>query len=220
MSTARANGFPRIGGVGAVGAIPEVSDSAPYACRPTSRGSSRMNSATRPATPSATAAIKSTATRQPNPSTMAACSGKKMSWPVATLAAKTPVTRPRRRTNQRVATIAPSTRAIAPDPRPTNTPHSKTSCQADCMNVLRPTPTASVVRAVSMTRRTPKRVIRAPANGPHSPNSSRLTDRASDTVARSQLNSRSRGRTRTTRVAPIPADTIRARNVKPATIHA
>ena len=40
-----------------------------------------------------------------------------------------PTTRPRRATNQRVATVAPSTSAVMPVPMPTTTPHSSTSCQ-------------------------------------------------------------------------------------------
>jgi hypothetical protein len=88
------------------------------------------------------------------------------------------------------------------------------------MSELRPTPTASVASATSMTRRTPKRVINAPAKGPHRPYSSRLTDTANETVARSQPKSCSSGRTSSALVARIPADASRAKKVTPATIHA
>ena len=88
------------------------------------------------------------------------------------------------------------------------------------MNVLKLSARASVDNPESMTLRTPKRVINAPANGPHSPNRSRLTETASETVARSQPNSRSSGRTRMDRVAPIPAAASKVRNVTPATIQA
>ena len=67
--------------------------------------------------------------RQPWSWVSLARSGRKMSWPVALLAASMPTTRPRRSTNQRVATVAPSTRATRPVPKPTMTPHSATSCQ-------------------------------------------------------------------------------------------
>ena len=81
------------------------------------------------------------------------------------------------------------------------------------MKLLRLTPTASVESAASMTRRTPKRAINAPANGPQRPNSRRLIESASEMTARSQPNSCSSGRTRTARVAPMPAEVSSARNV-------
>ena len=95
-----------------------------------------------------------------------------------------------------------------------------TSCQADCMSVLKPTATASVNREPSITRRRPKLAMIAPANGPHRPYSSRLMDSASETVARSQPNSRPSGSTSTTLVARMPAAVSNARKVAPATIQA
>ena len=66
-----------------------------------------------------------------------------------------------------------------------------------------------------MTRRTPKRAMMAPANGPHRPNRSRLIESASEIVARSQPNSRSSGSTSTARVAPMPAELSNDRKVIP-----
>ena len=82
-----------------------------------------------------------------------------------------PVTRPRwASTNQRFATIAPRTSAIAPVPTPTATPHSSHSCQA-CGHQrwsgrCRPRRAAA---PGATTRRMPKRSIRAAANGAVSP---------------------------------------------------
>ena len=66
------------------------------------------------------------ATRRPT--AVRAMSGRKSSCPVALAAEKMPVTSPRWGWNQRLATIAPKTRAIAPVPMPMNTPHSSHSC--------------------------------------------------------------------------------------------
>ena len=146
--------------------------------------------------------------------------GKKISWPVARAGGED--------ASDQAAALDEPARG---DRRPEHQRH-RARAQADhdapqrhelpddCISELRPTATASVDNATSMTRRTPKRAISAPANGPHRPNSSRLTDRASETVARSQPKSCSRGSTSTALVARIPADASSARNVTPATIQA
>ena len=54
--------------------------------------------------------------------------GRNTSWPVELAALNTPMTTPRWRTNQRLATIAPKTRASDPVPMPTAKPHSSQSC--------------------------------------------------------------------------------------------
>ena len=66
--------------------------------------------------------------RQPRCSTRLASSGRNTSWPVALAADSAPSTRPRRSSNQRVATIAASTIEVTPVPVPTSTPHSSVSC--------------------------------------------------------------------------------------------
>ena len=105
-------------------------------------------------------------------SVSSAMSGRNTSWPVAELAASMPMTRPRRCTNQRVATVAASTMAVSPVPTPTTMPQSKMSCHtcviaSDAMQAGR----RSATSAQTMTRRTPKRFMNAAANGPNKPNS-------------------------------------------------
>ena len=68
------------------------------------------------------------AARHPESTAVRAMSGRKSSCPVALAAEKMPVTSPRWVWNHRLATIAPSTRAIAPVPMPMNTPQSSHSC--------------------------------------------------------------------------------------------
>ncbi len=81
----------------------------------------------------------------------------------------TPVTSPRCLTNQRPVMVATNASAIDPVPRPTRTPHSRTSCQLAVMNTVSPLPHATSSSARLTTRRTPKRVINAAANGAVSP---------------------------------------------------
>ena len=71
------------------------------------------------------------AQRQPGPSASLAMAGRNTSCPVELAAEKTPTTRPRCRTNQRLATIAPKTSASEPVPTPTAKPHSSQSCHGD-----------------------------------------------------------------------------------------
>ena len=91
--------------------------------------------------------------------------GRKSSCPVALAAEKMPVTSPRWVWNQRLATIAPNTRAIAPVPMPMNTPQSSHSCHGWVISVVRPLATPTTTRAVATVRRTPKRSMNAAANG-------------------------------------------------------
>ena len=88
---------------------------------------------------------------------------------MAVLAVRTPITRPRRATNQRLATVAASTSAVAPVPMPTTTPHSSTSCQGVRITVVRATPTVTRESDSTITRRTPSRSMSAAAKGPQSP---------------------------------------------------
>ena len=109
------------------------------------------------------------AARQPNRSAVCAIAGRNTSWPVANAAENTPVTSPRRATNQRLATIAPNTRAIAPAPTPTSRPQSAISCQAWVISRVSPEPVAISSSATATTRRMPNRSIRPAANGAVSP---------------------------------------------------
>jgi hypothetical protein len=130
------------------------------------------------------------------------------------------MTRPRRLTNQRLATVAANTSAIDPVPRPMSTPQSRTSCQLLVTPTLRPLPAAISSRATLTTARTPNRSIRAAANGAVSPNSTRLTPTASDTSPRDQPNSSWRGTIRTPGAARNPAAQSSATKATPAATHA
>ena len=95
--------------------------------------------------------------------------GRKSSWPVALAAEKIPVTRPRCVWNQRFATIAPRTRAIAPVPTPMSTPQSTHSCHGSVMKIVRPLARPTTTSAAVTVRRTPQRSMTAAANGAVSP---------------------------------------------------
>ena len=105
------------------------------------------------------------AARHPVSTAVRAMSGRKSSCPVAFAAEKMPVTRPRWVWNQRLATIAPSTRAIAPVPMPMNTPQSSHSCHGCVISRVSALATPTTTSAVATVRRTPKRSMNAAANG-------------------------------------------------------
>ncbi len=138
---------------------------------------------------------------------------------MALAAVSTPVTRPRRAANQRFATVAASTLAIEPVPSPTTTPHSTTSCQDAVMRTVSPEPVDTSTRASSTTRRTPNRCMAAAANGPVSPNRTRLTLTARLTASRLNPSSCS-GTSRTPGVERKPLAASRVRNATPATTQA
>lgn len=99
------------------------------------------------------------------------------------------MTSPRRAVNQRLVTVAANAMAIEPLPRPTTTPHSRTSCQASVIQTVASAPPDMTSRASATTRRMPKRSISAAANGAVSPYRARLTETAKPTVPRDQSNS-------------------------------
>ena len=132
---------------------------------PTSAGWSRRTSHTSGTSASANAVTSPAAQRQPGPSARCAIAGRNTSCPVELAAENTPITMPRCRTNQRLATIAPNTRASEPVPIPTANPHSSHSCQAWVITRVSPAPAATRTRLAATTRRTPKRSISAAANG-------------------------------------------------------
>ena len=131
-----------------------------------------------------------------------------------------PSTRPRRSTNQRLATVAPKTSAIEPVPTPMSTPQQATSCQLAVTYVLSPLPEAMSSSAAVTTRRMPNRSMSAAANGAVSPNSSRLTDTASEIVLLVQPNSSCSGTISTPGAARKPAAPSRTRKVTAATVQA
>ena len=112
-----------------------------------------------------------------------------MSWPVALLAVSMPTTRPRRSTNQRVAMVAPSTSATMPVPSPTRTPQSATSCQSWVMAIEARMPATTMPIAVTTTGRTPKRLMKAAANGAIRPKKASRMARATEMSAVLQPNS-------------------------------
>ena len=128
-----------------------------------------MNAAMSGTTIIATPATSSAAGLQPYRLTIIASIGRNTSWPVAVLAVRTPSTTPRRSTNHRLTTVAPSTIAVIPVPAPTTTPQSSTSCQGAVIRVVKATPAATTASDTRIVRRTPSRSISAAANGPISP---------------------------------------------------
>ena len=84
---------------------------------------------------------------------------------MALAAVSTPITSPRRRTNQRLAIVAANTSAIEPVPSPISTPHDSTNCQPAVTNTVSPLPSATSTSAVLVTNRMPNRSINAAANG-------------------------------------------------------
>ncbi len=113
--------------------------------------------------------MHSTTGFQPQVWAIQARTGRKTSVPLAALAVRSPVIRPRRVTNQRLTTVAASTIATPPEAIPENTPQLATSCQGWVMNTLRPVERLISTRAPTRVRRTPMLCIRAPANGPAKP---------------------------------------------------
>ena len=134
-----------------------------------------------------------------------AITGRKSSWPVAPAAVRMPITRPRRATNQRLAIVAAKTMAIEPVPTPISSPQVSISCQPSRTRTVSPLPAATSSRATLVTRRMPKRSIRAAANGAITPYRTRLTLTAPDIRVRDQPNSSSSGTISTPGAARKPA---------------
>ena len=100
-------------------------------------------------------AIVTPTQRQPTPSASRDSSGRNTSCPLAVAAVSAPVTRPRRATNQRLATVEANTVAMQPDPRPTTTPHSRNSCHGSVIRVVPRAPSEMATSATTVTRRRP-----------------------------------------------------------------
>ncbi len=167
----------------------------------------------------APATVKLTA-RQPQASTMAASSGRKMSCPVALLAVRMPMARPRRRVNQRFTTVAPSASAVMPVPTPTTKPQSRISCQGARMKAVSATPMATRSSAPIMVRRAPRYSTSAAENGPIRPKRIRFTDTAEEIVARSQPKAFSSGTMSTPGAARVAPATSSVRKVIASTAQA
>ena len=179
-----------------------------------------MNTSTSGTTHSAAAATISDAQRQPCRVVTSAMTGRKISCPVALAAVSTPVTRPRRASNHRVAMVATKPIEIEPVPMPTSTPHSSTSCQLAVIVTLSAEPAAISSSAAVSTGRMPKRSISAAANGAVRPNSVMLTDIASPTTPCDQPNSWCSGFIITPGTERKPAAPRSAMKLTAATTHA
>ena len=148
-----------------------------------------MNSSTSAITPRHSTASGSSGARQPQRSIIQAATGRQISWPVAALAVRIPMTSPRRDANQRLETTAPSTSAVMPLPSPSTTPHSTTRCQSCVTSPAISIPPPTSASATLTTARTPKRSISTAANGPIRPNSAKRSARAEEIWLVDQPNS-------------------------------
>ena len=121
--------------------------------------------------------------RQPTAIASPVSNGKNTSCPALLLAPKMPTTRPRSFTNQRVATVGPSTLATRPVPRPDNRPNSSVSCQISRLKLAATSDVPVTTRLTSTTFLTPIRPIIQPLIGPASPKTIRPAAAANDTDA-------------------------------------
>ncbi len=144
----------------------------------------------------------------------------KISVPVAVLAANSPMIRPRLVANQRLTTVAPSTMATQPVPRPDNTPQVTIRCHGSVMKALAAIETDIRMRALIKVRLTPKVCIRAAANGPTMPYRKMPRPAENDVTLRLQPNACSSGWSRTPGADRMPAAARRARNTTPTTTKA
>ncbi len=151
---------------GCAGSVPA---GAPYGVTPRSAGELRNRVATSGTTDSAMRAMRSDASRHEVSAATPATTGRKISWPVALPAVRTPTTSrdcgettaPRRSRRTR----APST----PCRGPTSTPQVRTSIQLSVTKTLSAAPAATATSATLVTRRMPNRSMSAAANGAVSP---------------------------------------------------
>jgi hypothetical protein len=176
-----------------------------------------MNVTARRSAPSNRAITTASAGRQPQCWATEASSGRKISCPVALLAVSRPTASPRRAENQRVATVAPSTSAVMPVPRPTTTPHDRTNCQRPPMTIVPRIPATTSATAKLTTARRPKRLMNAAANGPIRPNSARRKASAVEMSALAQPNSASSGLMMTPEAPIAPAVASMTTKVTPRT---
>ena len=139
---------------------------------------------------------------------------------MAPAAVSTPLTRPRRATNQRAVTTATSDIDIAPVPSPTSRPQQRMSCHDAVIQIGRIDPMLTRTSAQATTRRIPNRSISAAENGAVRPNSTRFTETASPITPTGQPNSSCSGVMSTPGVDRNPAAPIAVKNATRATHHA
>ena len=147
-------------------------------------------------------------------------SGRKINCPLAVAAVSAPVTRPRRATNQRAATVEANTVAIHPEPAPTTAPHNKNRCHGALIWVVPSAPRLITASAPMVMRRNPYRNCRAAANGPINPNKMTLMLTAVPTVLRVHPNSSRSGSIRIAGVDLNPAAPSNVMNAVTKMTHA
>ena len=128
----------RTDGAGAVadGDAAGAGATAPYGVVPTAAGLSATTSSTSGTSSAVATVTTSAAARQPGPAASATITGRNTSWPVGVGRREDPGDQPALgSSNQRLATMAPNTRAMDPVPTPTATPQSSHSCQAAVMKI-------------------------------------------------------------------------------------
>src|SRR5690349_18690772 len=101
---------------------------------------------------------------------MADRTGRKTKVPVEVEAAKSPITKPRLVTNQRLTMVADRTLVMQPEPMPDTTPQVRINCQLSVMNRLAADDRLIIAKAVITVARMPKRCMAAAAKGPVNPN--------------------------------------------------
>src|ERR1700730_10175551 len=106
---------------------------------------------------------------------------------------------------------------MTPQPVPTTTPHSSTSCQDWRIIGVSATPTAVSDNANAIVRQTSKTCIAVAAKEPIRPVSRMLAPTAKEIVARDQGNSFSSGTNSTPGAARIPAEASNAAKVTATT---
>ncbi|CAM8654470.1 hypothetical protein MCEMIE4_03078 [Sphingobium cupriresistens] len=100
---------------------------------------------------------------------------------------------------------------------PITTPHSSTSCHNCVMPSDNNIPPMTIDSEINIMRRTPKRFMKAAANGPMPPNSRNRIASAPLISAALQPNSFCNGTIRTPGAPTAPATTSMVRKVVPAT---
>jgi hypothetical protein len=143
-----------------------------------------------------------------------------MSWPADMAPPITPITRPRRPSNHRAATVAAVDMPTPPEPSAISTPAVMYTCQSAVTCELRIVPIPSRMTESMMTRRGPQWSASQPTKGPAAPRSSSETAAAPDSAARSQPKVASIGLMNTPKTARRPDASSMTTTRAPRTTHA
>lgn len=148
----------------------------------------------------------------------AASTGSKMSCPVAVAAVKIPTAKPRRLSNQRLATCVLNTVKNNPEPIPIITPQMRISCHSSCMIAVQASATDKRSMEISIMRFKPYFSTNAAINGPENPYKNKQTAKAKEMDGRLQPKSCSNGSINTPAEERIMPATIIDANVTANTI--